>query len=326
MKSPVKPWWRGISWRNGLWSGLRTTWELGKVVFPVTVAVSILQYTVLYDVMLSGLTPVMGVIGLPSEAAIPLALGNLLNPYAAIGAMLTMELTVKQVFILALMLSFSHALPVEAAVCRRVRVSALLVVGFRLALAISAAVLVSSLWNGGDEIARYGLAAANEAEPSGWAETLSGAIRDAASGVLQLALIVIPVMLMIQVLKDAGLLERFASLMRPLMSPLGIAPRGAVTMAGGLTFGLTFGAGVILEQVREQKFTRRELTLMVLFLCACHAVIEDTLIFIPLGINVAPLLFIRLIIAVILTLLIARLWRPEQSIYPDHPPSEGALK
>ena len=74
-------------------------------------------------------------------------------------------------------------------------------------------------------------------------------------------------------------------------------------------FGLAFGAGIILEQAREQGFTRREITLIVLFLCACHAVVEDTLIFIPLGINVLPLLLIRLAAAVALTCLIAYLWR-----------------
>jgi hypothetical protein len=48
---------------------------------------------------------------------------------------------------------------------------------------------------------------------------------------------------------------------------------------------------------------------VVLFLCACHAVVEDTLIFIPLGINVLPLLGIRLAVAVALTVIIATLWR-----------------
>lgn len=301
--------WRRVDWREGIKSGLRTTWELGKIVFPVTVAVSILQYTAVYDLLLSGLTPVMGLLGLPNEAAIPLTLGNLLNLYAAIGAVLTMDLTVKQVFIIALMLGFSHGLPVEAAICRRIGVSATLVISFRIVLAVSAAVAVNLLWNGGGEKARYGLAAAREVEPSGWVETVLFALQSAAMGIVQLAIIVIPVMLMIQALKDLGVLRRFADLMRPLMNPLGIAPRGAVTMAGGLIFGLAFGAGVILQQIREQKFTKRELTLMVLFLCACHAVIEDTLIFIPLGINVLPLLLIRLATAVALTLLIARLWR-----------------
>ncbi|CAN5815759.1 nucleoside recognition domain-containing protein [soil metagenome] len=300
---------RRVSWRDGIRSGLRTSWELGKIIFPITLAVSILQYTAVYDAMLAGLTPVMALIGLPNEAAIPLTLSNLLNLYAAIGAILTMDLTVKQVFILALMLSFSHSLPVEAAVCRRIGVSVSLVIGFRVALAVTAAAAVNLLWGGGEAVARYGLAPITEQEPSGWDGIIISALQTALIGIFQLALIVIPVMLMIQILKDLGALDRFAAWTRPLMRPLGIAPHGAVTMAGGLIFGLAFGAGVIMEQVREQKFTQRELTLIILFLCACHAVIEDTLIFIPLGINVLPLLLIRLVAAILLTLLIARLWR-----------------
>lgn len=57
---------------------------------------------------------------------------------------------------------------------------------------------------------------------------------------------------------------------------------------------------------------------MILFLCACHAVVEDTLIFVPLGINVLPLLLIRLVAAVLLTLLIARLWRPDKEPAPKN--------
>jgi hypothetical protein len=303
---------RRISWRGGLASGLRTTWELGLVVFPVTVAVSVLRYTPFYDSLLSLLAPLMGLFGLPEEATVPLVLGNLLNLYAAIGAILTMELTVKQVFILALMLSFSHGLPVEAAICRRVGVSVPLVLLFRIALAATAAVTVNLLWSGGGETASYGLVAPQETEPSGWIEIVLNAFQSAAMGILQLAIIVIPVMLFIRILQDVGTLERFAAAMRPLMRPLGIAPRGAVTMAGGLFFGLAFGAGVILEEARKQKFTRRELTLIILFLCACHAVVEDTLIFAPLGINVLPLLLVRLTTAILLTLLIARLWRPDK--------------
>lgn len=300
-----------VSWGTGLKSGVRTTWELGKIVFPVTVVVSVVRYTPLYDGLVSGMTPLMGLIGLPGEAAVPLVLGNLLNLYASIGAILTMDLSVKEVFILALMLGFSHGLPLETAICRRIGVSAALVIGFRVAVAIAAAAAVNLVWSGGGEKANYGLVASSPEVPSGVVEIVTSAFATAGMGILQLALIVIPVMLFIQVLKDLGVLDRFAQLVRPLMKPLGIAPRGAVTMAGGLIFGLAFGAGVIIEQVREQKFERREITLMVLFLCACHAVVEDTLIFIPLGVPVGYLLLIRLGTAILLTLLIARLWRAD---------------
>lgn len=274
------------------------------------------RYTPLYDALLSWLAPVMGLFGLPNDATIPLVLGNLLNLYAAIGAILAMDLTVKQVFILALMLSFSHGLPVEAAICRRVGVSVSLVLLFRIGLAAAAGAAVNFLWSGGEARARYGLVPPRETVPSGWVEISTNALQSAAMGILQLAIIVIPVMLFIRVLQDVGALARFAAFMRPFMRPLGIAPRGAVTMAGGLLFGLAFGAGVILEEVRKHEFTKREITLMVLFLCACHAVVEDTLIFVPLGINVLPLLLIRLVAAILLTLLIARLWRPDKEPAP----------
>ncbi len=41
----------------------------------------------------------------------------------------------------------------------------------------------------------------------------------------------------------------------------------------------------------------KDATLAFIFLVACHAVVEDALIFIPLGINVLPLLLIRLCVA-----------------------------
>ena len=54
------------------------------------------------------IAPIMGIFGLSGEAAIPLVLGNGLNLYAGIAGILSLELTVKEVFIIAVMLSFSH--------------------------------------------------------------------------------------------------------------------------------------------------------------------------------------------------------------------------
>ncbi|AHY45385.1 Nucleoside recognition [Rubrobacter radiotolerans] len=279
------------------------------IIFPVTLVVSFLRYTPLFDAAVSSLTPVMGLFGLPGEAALPLVLGNFLNLYAAIGAMLAMDLTVKQVFILALMLSFSHGLPVESAVCKRIGAGFWIVTGFRVALALAAGLLVNLLWRGGSEPASYGLVAPAQAEPEGFFEVAAAAFGAAFFGVVQISLIVLAVMFVIQILKDLGALGLFARMTKPLLKPLGISSRGSVTMAGGLVFGLAFGAGIILEQAREHDFSRREITLIALFLCACHAVIEDTLIFIPLGINVLPLLVIRLVTAVVLVALIAALWK-----------------
>lgn len=299
---------RKIDWGRGWRSGLETTWELTKVILPVTLVVSVLKYTFIIEWLVKGLTPLMGWIGLPGEAAVPLALGNLLNLYAAIGAILTMDLTIKQVLILAVMLSFSHNLLVETALCRRVGLNPFLVASVRIGLAVISAVLIHNLWGGGSERAVFGWVSAAEEVPAGWGEIILLALKTALTGVVQLAMVVIPLMIGIQVLKDIQVLDRFAGGMKPLMRPLGLDPRGAVTMAGGLLFGLAMGAGVIIQQAREQQFSRREMTLIILFLAACHAVVEDTLLFVPLGVNVFSLLLIRLGAAIFLTVTVAWLW------------------
>jgi uncharacterized membrane protein YraQ (UPF0718 family) len=50
------------------------------------------------------------------------------------------------------------------------------------------------------------------------------------------------------------------------------------------------------------------LYLATIFLVSCHAVVEDTLIFLPLGINVLYLLLIRVVFALIVTIIASLLW------------------
>ncbi len=142
--------------KRGILVGLKTTWMLGKIIFPITLIVTILGYTPVLGWIAGALAPLMNWIGLPGEAAIPLVIGNVSNLYAAIGAILTLDLTVKEVFILAVMLSFSHNLFVESAVAVKVGISMTVVMAVRVSLALLSAFLIARLWNGGGEIAQYG--------------------------------------------------------------------------------------------------------------------------------------------------------------------------
>ncbi|SEM68148.1 nucleoside recognition domain-containing protein [Lihuaxuella thermophila] len=298
-----------IDWRKGWQAGLKTSWELAKVVFPVTLLVQLVKHTPLMGWITQGLAPFMSWIGLPGEAAIPLVLGNILNLYAGIGAVLTLDLTVKQVFIIALMLSFSHNLLIESALCKRVGVATWVVLLVRMGLAVLSALLIHWLWIGGNERAVFAGITPQESEPAGWFQIAQGALVTAAQGVITLVVIVIPLMMLIQILKDLRFLDWLSKGVAPLLRPFGIAPRGAVTLASGLLVGLFFGAGIIIQQAEEQSFSRRDIHLLIIFLAACHAVIEDTLIFVPLGIPVLHLLWIRFLAAVIVTLLVARFWK-----------------
>ncbi|WP_243297974.1 nucleoside recognition domain-containing protein [Bacillus litorisediminis] len=297
------------SCKKGLMVGLKTAWTLGKVIFPITLLVSILQYTPVLPWLIDLISPIMGVFGLSGDAAIPLVLGNVLNLYAAIGAILSIELTVKEVFILAVMLSFSHNLFVETGVALKVGVKLWVVLVVRLGLAALGAILIHLLWKGGGEIARYGLVPAETSTPDTWSAIILAGLEKAALGILQLALIVIPLMIVIQILKDLKWLEAFSKKMEPITRGLGMQANTSMTLVAGLTIGLAYGAGIMIQAVKEDGVSKKDATLAFIFLVACHAVVEDTLIFVPLGIPILPLFIIRLCTAILLTIVVAAVWK-----------------
>ncbi|WP_019153702.1 nucleoside recognition domain-containing protein [Robertmurraya massiliosenegalensis] len=294
---------------KGLKVGLQTVWSLGKIIFPVTLIVTFLQHTPVLPWLIDLIAPLMSVFGLSGDAAIPLVIGNFLNIYAAIGAILTLDLTVKEVFIIAVMMSFSHNLLVESSVVTRVGVKLWIALVVRIGLALLSGIVINLVWKGGGELAKYGLI------QQGDQETVSGiwgisvdALQKAGIGIFQLAIVVIPLMVVIQILKDLKWLEKFSKWMSPVTRMLGMQPNTSTTLAAGLLFGLAYGAGVMIQAVKEDGVSKKDVTLAIIFLGACHAVVEDTLIFAPLGIPVWPLLLIRLVMAILVTAIVAFYW------------------
>ncbi|OIJ21017.1 hypothetical protein BKP45_07440 [Anaerobacillus alkalidiazotrophicus] len=296
------------SLKKGLLVGLQTTWTLGKIIFPITLIVTMISYTPLLNWLAKILSPIMGWIGLSGEAAIPLVLANVLNLYAGIGAILTLDLTVKEVFILAVMMSFSHNLFVESAVATKVGIRMSVVLGVRIGLALFSAAAIHFIWDGGHEKAQYGFVSSGQTDVTGWGAIIYQGLESATLGIFQLALIVIPIMIAIQIMKDLQWLNWFSKAMSPFTKMLGMKENTSTTLAAGLVFGLAYGAGVMMQAVKEDGVKKKDLYLAFIFLVACHAVVEDTLLFIPLGIPIWPLFLVRLVTAIILTMLVAFVW------------------
>lgn len=131
--------------KNGILSGLKTTWLLAKIIIPVYFFITFLKHTPVLDWISNLFAPIMQVVGLPGEAAIVLVLGNAINLYAALGAVASLTLTGKQITIIAVMLSFSHSLFMETAVAKKTGISATFVVIIRFALAIFSGIILNIL-------------------------------------------------------------------------------------------------------------------------------------------------------------------------------------
>ncbi|WP_028783714.1 nucleoside recognition domain-containing protein [Thalassobacillus devorans] len=303
---------------RGFKQGVSVSWTLGKVIFPVTLIVTILRFTPALPWAMEKIAPYMAWLGLSGEAAVPLVLGNFLNLYAGIAAILSFDFTVKEVFILAVMMSFSHNLLIESTVASRVGVSWWFVIGFRITLALLAAVVINLVWKGGSESADYGLAPQQQTAPEGWAEILFQGLQTASMGILQLILIVLPLMIFMQYLREKGWLDIFSGWVAPATKFLGMERNTSMTLVAGLTIGLAYGAGMMIQAVKEDGVSKKDMYLAMIFLVACHAVVEDTLIFLPLGIPVWPLLVFRLVTAVLLTAAIGFIWNRVEQKREEH--------
>lgn len=131
------------TFKRGMVNGLKTLWILSRVLIPVYLIVTVIRMTPLIDGIAVVFKPLMIWFGLPGEAAIVLVLGNVLNLYAALGAIASLTLSVKQITILAVMLAFSHSLIVETAIFNKLKVNTVFVVLLRLSLSIISGILLN---------------------------------------------------------------------------------------------------------------------------------------------------------------------------------------
>lgn len=147
-------------------------------------------------------------------------------------------------------------------------------------------------------------------------DTLMPALTGALTLSVKLLLIVVPLVTIFEVLRYLPVFRRAARAVEPMMRGMGLSPQAAVPLFTGIFLGIAYGAGIIIRVAQEKKLPRRELFLMGLFLATCHAVVEDTLIFVVVGGNGWIILGVRLLIAFGLTAGLAWLWRRREAEQP----------
>ena len=132
--------------RTGLSAGFRTSLKIIKVSVPLFVAVTLLKETPFIELMGKVFAPVMGIFGLPGEAAFAFVAGFLLNLYAAIAVIVPLHLTPFQVTQCGLMMGVAHNLVVEGGVLSTTGARGGLLTLCRLVTACAAGLLLRGLW------------------------------------------------------------------------------------------------------------------------------------------------------------------------------------
>lgn len=278
-----------LSIRRGSLSGASTCWTLVKVMIPTMVVVQLLRMTGLLDQMASLGAPLMTIFHLPGESALVLITGALVNIYAAIAVAVNIPLTAKGMTILAIMVLIAHNLIVETAVQSQSGTPAVVTLPVRIFTALAAG--LSFTWiipENGQLIIRTGMTAAEDSWRGIW-------IANGVS-ILKIMVIVMSLMVIMDLGREYGVLDRITNIISVPMKYLGLEKRTSLVTAVGLLLGLAYGAGLIIGETRKNGINRNEILATNIFLGTNHALIEDTLIFVAVGAGLGWILVGRLLI------------------------------
>lgn len=282
--------------------------SLLKLMIPVIILAKIFIELggVKYFALLLG--PPMEVLGLPPEFSLIWATAILTNLTGGILVLFEIlrnqTVSVEQITILSTLMLVAHSLPVEGRVAQkaglRLRVSLLLRVGGAFVLA----------WILHQIYSRYGLlqepfSAAWQPEAHddslwGWAKSQVLALI-----VIQIAIIVL--LFLLKVLKLIGVEKIMIFLLTPLLKVLGIRKEAATLSIVGITLGLSYGGGLLMNEAAKGHLSRQDIFASMSLLGLCHSIIDDTLLMILLGADASGVLWGRLVFSILITTVLVQI-------------------
>ena len=121
---------------------------------------------------------------------------------------------------------------------------------------------------------------------------------------LKVFLIVVPIMVVLELFEGT---RPFRALVRGwarIVRHVGLDEQSAAPTLIGFLFGLAYGGGVIVRDIRRHDLGRRQVFIMSVFLSMVHAIVEDSLVFIALGASVFWVVGYRMVWAAFVTLLL----------------------
>ncbi len=122
-------------------------------------------------------------------------------------------------------------------------------------------------------------------------------------------LVLIPVVIVLEILSASKAFGWFIDRAHAVGRWLGFQKESLSSLMTGIVFGITLGSGVLIAESKAKKLPRRQTLLVGSFLSICHAVFEDTIIFMAVGASGLVMLGTRIPAAIIIVLLLSLLLR-----------------
>ena len=282
-------------------NALKTALWIIRIIVPVSFVVTLLDFYGIIEWISTFTEPLFRLIGLQGNAAVVYFSSLFLPLYAPIAIIATLPLSLREITILALMCLITHNLPIECAVQRRsgtpfwqtlvLRLTFSILGGFLLNLILPESLSLTT---------QTETLTATTSQPSTLNSQLLNWLTNTASLCIKIILIITALMYGQFLLKRYGIINKIAHPLAPLMRLCGLHPNSAFLWLVAQIVGLTYGAGIMAQEIEESGADREELHRINLHICVNHSLIEDTAIFCMLGVAWYFLIIPRLIFAILI--------------------------
>lgn len=285
-----------FSVQNSLKTSLKSSWTILKLIVPIYILADILFY---YD-LLSHITfifkPLVALLGLPQEAALAIVSGLFLNLYAAIAFAAPLGLGAKEWTVLAVFLGIAHALLVETEIMKRLGLSRIYSICLRLSVGLLVGGLTSTLpqsWFT-HELSQETVLP-NQSIYHSLVDLLQNSLYESLSLSIKVIALVTMLIFFLDFIKSLSMIEKHSQKVNSGFSIL-----------VGVILGITYGAGILIAEYEKGLLQKREVLFIGTYLMICHAIIEDTLLFVIFGANPWLIIGLRLLFATLFAYLIVK--------------------
>jgi len=266
-----------------------------KLVIPLYILSDILLYMGWLDKLSFIFEPITAILHLPTNAALSIAAGVTLNIYAAIALAAPLGLTPYEWTILGLFLGVCHSMVIESAIMKKIGIPYIYSIFLRGSVGFIAVLPLSYFpksWFSSDIVVK----SIDTKNFDNFWQMLYHSSINSLSLSFKIILLIVSIIFLMDFIKSSKIMQTYMQKVSTVFS-----------ITAGLILGITYGAGVLINEAKSGSLTKRDIFFIATFLMICHSVIEDTLLFVIFGANYAVLVTIRVILAIIVSFVLSKI-------------------
>jgi len=281
---------------SGVKAGWRSYTWICKITLPISFLVAILHWAGLIERLDFLLEPVMNLINLPAEAALPIISGMLINIYAVIGIITVLPFSLEQMTLIAVFCLIAHNLILEGIIQHKSGLNLIKTTLIRIAAAVLTVLVISQFFG---DTSQSIVVPATDATTPPFLEMFKVWALDMLVLLLKILGIIMLIMITLEAIRSLRWQENLLHYLRPLVRVLGLSEKTGMMWVAAAVFGLLYSGASIVEEFKKGELKREEMEHLHISIGVNHSMTEDPVLFMALGLNAFWLWVPRFIMAIL---------------------------